>query len=369
MRPARRLPAASAALVALLALSACGSGGGSGCSSAEPREAVRDAAAALGDAETTAFVLSLHADEQDVLALADGGEDLPDSERKAIRGLLKSRIRIAGDNRGTDKFADDRSAFDMTVGDIQHGVERRQGDRKLFRRAEVRKLAEAFGAPEGWEKEVDAAAAQLEIDVADEAIDGKWLSFELDAFEKLSDQMGMDLLGLTALGATFGGERQKALVDAIASAYEKDIEVKSAGSDKAGQKYVLSAYARDLYRQLLPVLKQMMPVAAKFDALPAAAEVPDQEMSADVWVKDGELTRLEFDVRQLAQLDDEDVELPAGPVTLRFDFESDVPEIEAPDGASRVDIYKVAGKFLGGLFGDSEPPANPDPETGTATGE
>ena len=334
------------ALIASLAAAACGA-----AELAAPRIALRQAAAQLGEARQSSFVLSFAGQEADAIALFSEGEEVPPTaeDRKQMATLFHSQLRMAID-QGADRTStkDDASSFDVRVGGIEHAVEFRQVNGKLYARADVRKLAGLFG---GSSRDIDTFVAEskkMGIDFLPGAVDGGWLALDLEPLESFLKGMaksgGADMFGGLDLDSLDTGMFHP-LISAVSGAYASDVEVTRLSADDSGEHYRLGGSPRRIYEHLLPELKKLpMLKGLPDEAFPPSADVSDERYELDVWVKDRQISRAEFNLSQLVPADHR-----PGPVMLRVDVDGGAEEITAPGKAHTIDIFEIWGRIAGSL--------------------
>lgn len=314
-----------AAVVSTAVLAGCGA-----ADKLSPRVAVREAAERTTNQTEGTFRLSLAGSESDLNALFNGGAPLTDGDRAGLSVLRNGHIAVS---TGRDTFA-----LDLKAGDLEHAFELRYVGRKLYARADVAGLAKLFSeSPGEINQQLSAMAGQEGFGFLSTAAAGKWISADLSAFG--------DLFKKSARPTDFAG-----LKDAVGKALREDVSIKELKSDDAGQRYLATVPSlRGFYAKIRPALSALgtTPFA---DQLPAAADVPDQPASLDVWIKGGRVSRLELD---LAQLSGSAPPPDTGRVALRLDIERDATAVTAPPDAESVDVAGLLGRLFsqfGGLL-------------------
>ncbi|HYH48081.1 MAG TPA: hypothetical protein VEG38_00900 [Acidimicrobiia bacterium] len=330
-------------LITGIAAAACGA-----AELAAPRIALRQAAAQVANAPRSSFTLSFSGQEADAVALfSEGEQEVTDEDRKHMATLFRSRLAMVFD-QGADRDdpKDDASDVDLRIGHIEHAIQSRQVDGKLYARADVRNLVNLFG---GSTADVDAFlrdSKDMGLDFLPGAVDGGWLALDIapleSFFKGLAKSTGDDMFGGFDPTNIDAGVLQP-LISAVAGAYGSDVEVERLSADDSGQHYRLAASARRLYERLLPELKKLpMLKGLGEDEFPPAADVPDQRYELDVWVADRTITRAEFNLSQLVPADRR-----PGPVTLRVDVNGRADGIAAPGKSELIDIFEIWGNLMG----------------------
>lgn len=332
----RKFLAAIAAAALLLA--ACGGDdGGGGGGGGSPEETLRQAVENLSEGGRT-LTFSLNSDPASLAAASEGSinEDVASK-------ILDSSLSVSAN--GAEDPADAQFAFAANIAGSTD-VEFRLVDEIIYLRLDVNSLLDLAGpevkaqAQPQIQAFVQQASAQG-LNWVEPGINGEWLAFT--GATQLLEQFGGSL-------AASPSADQQAIVDKFAKALTDDATVTSEGDEDPGEHLVASVEFRDLYDNFLE-LAESLGQAVPQGELPPESEIPEGEMSVDFWVADGELTQVELDFLQLAELGDE--ELPEGVETLglRVTIESFEGDVEAPSDATEVDLAQLIQTFTGGLGG------------------
>lgn len=223
--------------------------------------------------------------------------------------------------------------------------------------------------------EVRAMADQVppELKIVKDALTGKWVSVD----PKLLQELGKD----PSLGALTGGAgatpSAKSSVDpkavqgvltSIEDVLSHNLTFEDKGTKDGAEHIVASGPARGLADGLLNAVQPLVKDLPKKGApLPSKAptSVPDRKVAADLYLKDGALSSVSFDLAQLDEKAGPDVHFP-----VKIAFSKDVAPLQAPTGATEfgmADIKNVMGIFTQsvaaktgqGLPGHSGKPATP----------
>jgi hypothetical protein len=291
-----------------------------GCGAAEklsPRVAVREAAQRTANQQEGTFRLSLVGSDSDLNALFNNGAALTDEDRAGINVLRNGHVAVS---TGKDKFG-----LDVKAGDLEHAFELRYIDNKLYARADIAGLAKLMSeSPDEISQDLKELASQEGFGFIAAAAAGKWIMADLSTLGGLFDGFRQQFGGGTdnsfpiPTGPNEVPSEFGALKDAVGKALTEDVSIKELGSDDAGDHYVATVSSlRSFYGKVRPALSELgtVPFAGQ---LPAAADVPDEPASLDVWIKSGRVSRLELDLAQLAE-----VTPPPGTgrVALRLDID------------------------------------------------
>lgn len=328
----RKLLAGCAA--ALVLLTACARGT---MSPAEAKQTLIEAFRALEKSGQSSITLSLQSTPESIQAIAgqDGGEQLPAGVPEKI---LRSSLTFAGNNAADPKDA--RALISAKVDGVD-ALEMRVIGTVLYLRADVAHLLQTFEAPPGALDELRQVAARPGFEFIGAALEGKWVA--LTGADRLGEQVpGPRPEDLTA--------EQRRLFAALVEALDANATVVSRGEEAVGTHLVATIPLRPLAQALDQLFREL---AATVPGAPAGGlnplDVPAEPIVVDAWVKDGELTRLEFDVVENAEaLDGE--KAPAGmeQFGLRMDVERFAGQVEPPPGAVEVDLERVFRDLFGG---------------------
>ena len=327
--------ASIAAVVSLVVLAGCGA-----AEKLSPRAAVRAAAEETANQKEGSFRLSLVGSDADLNALFNEGAPLTDEDRQGIDILRNGHITFS---TGEDKFS-----LDVKLGDLDHAVELRYVDQKLYARADITGLAELFGgSADEVRQTLGGLASQEGFGFLSAAAEGRWITADLSTmsglFDGLEEQFGGSG-GSIPVPTTDPAAMQsqfEALKDAFGKALSEDVDIKKLEADSAGDHYVATVGSlRTFYAKVRPVLAQQMGQLP--GGLPPASAVPDKPASLDVWVKSGRIARLELDLAQFAEAPT----AGAGRVALRLDIAREAEAITAPSDAVSIDLASLMQKFM-----------------------
>jgi hypothetical protein len=331
----RKLLAAIAAATLLLA--ACGGDDGGGGGGGSPEETLTQAVENLSEGGRT-LTFSLSSDASSLTAASEGSIN----EETAAK-ILDSSLSISAND--ADDPADAQFAFAANIAGSTD-VEFRLVDGTVYLRVDLDSLLDLAGpeAKAAAQPQIDAAvqqAAAQGLDWVEAGASGEWLAFT--GATQLLEQFGGGL-------AASPSSEQQAIIDQFAAALTDSASVTSEGDEDPGEHLVASVEFKELYDNFLQ-LAEDLGQAVPTTELPPESEIPEGEMTVDFWVSDGQLTQVELDFLQLAQLGDE--EIPEGVETLglRVTIEEFSGDVEAPSGATQVDLAQLIQTFSGGNLG------------------
>jgi hypothetical protein len=323
-------------LLALLGAAAlvgagCETLGGGSAGGQDPKAALTQAIEALADAEGVTVVITLEASPQDLVSLSEEG--LTEEQAQAV---LDSSITFAQANTTDLDEIEQQYIFDIAgIGDA---VELRIVGLTYYARADIRAIAEAFGADTSQLDAVAQQAAAQGLDFIGPALDGDWIA--LTGLSQFQQGTGEAALNRQLEG--FG----RALDAIINSA-----DVTAEDEDEIGEHLVASVPIRDTVEEFARYARQ---TGQPFQA-PPPEEIPDEDARLDVWVNDEELRQAEIDLLQFWDLTDEGPPSGVERLTLRLQFEQEPVRVEEPQGAHEVNVQQLMQTLLGGAVGGTEP--------------
>jgi hypothetical protein len=327
--------AAALLLVSALLMGACAES-----ESEDPKAALISAMENTGQAEGLTFNLSLQSTPEslDAMARSDGGGaglDPEDAEK-----ILGSSITMSTKGSGEE------GSVELVVNVAgEDDFEMKAVDKVLYFRADVEGLVETFG---GDTSQIDAGVQQAEaqgLTFVRPAADGEWVSIEG------LDEAARQMTGQSPLPVP---QQEKVIAD-LTESFEKSASVTSQGREDAGEHLVVSVPLRETYesfKQDFAQLGERLPVGQ----LPDASEVPDEDVTLDVWVEDEQVTQILFDLMQIAALSEDTEEVPEGVEEFAFlaKIEEFDDEIEAPQDAVAIDPQQIFGLLSSVFMGSME---------------
>jgi hypothetical protein len=324
----RRLAVAGALLTAVVA-------GACGASPDGPGEQIgfQDALEAALAQDSYAVEVRFVGEQADVAAFMDDGYTDPADNARYTAILLDSVLRLTLDKDGT-------MAADVKIGDIDHAVEMRGSGSRLAARGEVTRIAELFGSSRAEIEDGLGFFRQMgKADVADALLDGSWITADLGPMESFLKGMGGDVgAGIPDFSALQG--RAEEMAEALTGMFDQLVSSEFVATDDAGHHHRLTANTRDLVGAFVPLMGDFYGDLIPESELGDLGDVPDVDVHADAWVKDGRLRRLELDLTQFEPGAD-------GPVTLRIDLPVDPGRVSMPDGGVTIDVMEIMGSFFG----------------------
>jgi hypothetical protein len=319
-------------------LAACGGDdGGGGGGGGSPEETLSQAVENLSEGGRT-LTFSLNSDAASLSAVSEGtvNED-------AAGKILDSSLSVSAND--AENPADAQFALAANIAGSTD-VEFRLVDEVIYLRVDLDSLLDLAGpeAKAQAQPQIDAAvqqAAAQGLNWVEAGAAGEWLAFT--GATQLLEQFGGGL-------AASPSAEQQAIVDQFAAALTDSASVTSEGDEDPGEHLVASIEYKDLYDNFIELaegLGQAIPTAE----LPPESEIPEGEMTVDFWVSDGQLTQVELDFLQLAELGEEEIPEGVESLGLRVTIEEFSGDVEAPSGATEVDLAQLIQTFSGGGLG------------------
>lgn len=300
----------------------------------DPKASVVSAFERLGESGVT-LTIRLESTVEDLVAssAAEGGDPLSEEDAQKF---LDSSVRITGNGESDpDK---QEAEISVNVAGIENAVELKFAGDVLYVRAAVRDLADEFGLDQS---ELDQAKEQTPpgFEFVGPAIEGEWLS--IAGFEQLAQQFG-------GQPSEEQEEDAQKFAEELARILENNSEVEHQGSDAVGDRMTISVGARDAYAEFTEALGSLGTLATgQLAQLPPASEVPDRDIRIDVWVADGAVKQVLFDIMQFRDWEGADIPEDVETFGILVQLETFDGAIEVPDDANAVDIEKLMQGFFG----------------------
>jgi hypothetical protein len=340
---------AISAIAAVLLLGACGDDGGGPDPADDPKGALTNALEAINEYDGITMEMSLDSDTGSLVALSEGS--LTDDQADQI---LDSSLTVT--SKSAEDPADAQAEVAVNIAGNEGAVEMKFIDATLYARADVAGIMETFGQNtsrlDAFEQQ---AGSQPGFEFVGPALDGEWIAMK--GFEQAFQQFG-------GTQATEPTEAQKKAIESFTAALQDAADVESGDLDGPGEHIVASVRLQEVYDSFTELAGQLG--AAGATPLPPASEVPDESLRIDTWVEDGRLTQVSLDFKQFAQFEGaEPIPEGADKLALILGLEEFTGDVEAPDGATEVDLTQVMQGFLGTGVGTGTAPGG-DTQTSDA---
>ncbi|MDQ3952970.1 MAG: hypothetical protein M3279_08425 [Actinomycetota bacterium] len=319
-----------AALLCAAALfaGAC-AGGGEEEAAENPEQAFSEALDALAEYEGITVEMTVEGDPASLAA-----QDMTEEEAEK---LLDSSLTISAKG---ETAADAQAQIVVNVAGNEDAVELRVREQTLYARLEVRDLVEEFG---GNAAEIDATVEQATaqgFDFARPLVDGEWIGIE--GIDELAEQFGGG-------AASPDAEEAQAIADELAQILDQNARVTSEGTDDVGAHLVVTLALKDVVSESLDALQGLSGAPAGAIPSDALQEVPDAEIPVDVWISDGQIVQIEFDVVKISEELDEPQPEGVEDMALRMTVDEFTDDVEAPSDFTPIDLQEILQTVFGGL--------------------
>ncbi|MFJ8646309.1 hypothetical protein ACIRNI_09295 [Streptomyces sp. NPDC093546] len=314
----------------------------------------------LGKEKSLSFELDLDADaatlkEMDKSSDPEPGEELPDEAAKLFSGA-KISVTIES-KKPLAESEDEKDLVGMAMkvtnpdGDL---VEYRLVGDYIYLRSDTKALAKAFDAPLPNADELPPEAGALK-----QALEGKWVKINKAEMEKAQSEMNPDTAGKPSPQPSLDAKTQEKLLDALRKVFARDVDFKASG-EKDGTEHITAVapfrtLVTDLVNQVRKFEKDLPPGMQEMPTDKELKEIPNQQVSADFTLKNGDLTEVYVDLAKLA----ENAKVKKFGLVLKM---SSGEKPTAPAGATELKLDEMMGGLLGGMQEDEEFPGAEFPE-------
>lgn len=300
----------------------------------------------LGKERSLSFELDLDTDAETLKALdagAEPGEEMPDE----IAELLSdARISVSVQSRkpleksGEKDFSAMAMKFSGPDGDL---FEYRLVGDYTYLRADVDALAQATGNPMPPVDELPADAGAFK-----KLLGGEWIKIST---KELGDTGGY-VTGGQAPGdeeppaePTLDAKTQKKITKALRQVVAREVDFKTSGGSDGTEHIKATAPFRTLLTELFDELRPLteeLPPGAEVPTAKDLKDAPNEKVTADFTLRNGELAEVSVDLAGLA----EKAEVEKFALVLRV---GKGEKATAPAGATEVRIDELMGGFFGSM--------------------
>jgi hypothetical protein len=232
-------------------------------------------------------------------------------------------------------------------------VDLRSVDGVIYAKADVKKILDLAGEdPDVLDQQLSGlppAMAPLA-----KAAKGEWVSLDLAKAAAAAKESGLlNSLPTATPSPAVDAAKLNKLIESLKAAYrDKATITELEDDDQRGDGFRLTAPAKQVAQAVSPDLIALVGKAAEAGGRKAITEIPDKNFSLDVWVKDKKLTAVSLDLTQFL-----DKPVPGKKLAVDVDIDVDSGAVEAPTGATEIDVQKllksIPGGALSGLAGGS----------------
>ncbi|WP_184821121.1 hypothetical protein [Streptomyces griseomycini] len=300
----------------------------------------------LGKERSLSFELDLDTDAETLKALdagAEPGEEMPDEVAEL---LSDARISVSVQSRkpleksGEKDFSAMAMKFSGPDGDL---FEYRLVGDYTYLRADVDALAQATGNPMPPVDELPADAGAFK-----KLLGGEWIKIST---KELEDTGGY-VTGGQAPGdeeppaePTLDAKTQKKITKALRQVVAREVDFKTSGGSDGTEHIKATAPFRTLLTELFDELRPLteeLPPGAEVPTAKDLKDAPNEKVTADFTLRNGELAEVSVDLAGLA----EKAEVEKFALVLRV---GKGEKATAPAGATEVRIDELMGGFFGSM--------------------
>lgn len=317
----------------------------------------------LEEQKAVTMTFGFDGSQQQIWTAMKGQKDFTRDNAKMLADLdvsvsASSRKRLKDTEKGGGSFA-----LRMSQGPGKDLLEVRQldGRRPIYVRADIAELM-SLAAGSG---DAESRAAMKEfgsvVDAADElpsnyrsvknALTGKWVSIDPQAYKDFSESMGQDAGGRSPLPDVKGltAKEQRKISKALGNAFSRNARFTDKGSrngvDHVGVTLPTGKTADAVIKALEPVESQL-PDGVELSGL---KDIPAKKIHLDVAIKDGMVSRITIDAAQFDRKTE-------GRLPLSVGFAADAGPVRAPAGAPALDPQDVMGAVMQLMVGRMDTP-------------
>jgi hypothetical protein len=337
-----RLSTKLAAPLMALALVA-GACGGDEDVAENPKASLEAALDNLADYDGVTMTLSVAAGADDLVAASEG--DLTEEDAQKI---IDSSLTISAKEGETPED----SQFEMVanVAGNESAFEMKVLGTTLYARADVQGLVEEFG---GNTSDLEAARQQFGsqpgFEFVGPALDGEWVS--VSGFDQAIEQFTGQ-----SVTQTPSAEDQE-MIRQFAETLKQNVGAEAGDREGPGGHVIATLPLRSTYEEFSELAGRLggLPPGA---GLPPASEVPDKNVTVDVWIEDEQITQVELDFVTLAREFEEGSGIPEGVdrLALRLGIEEFTDDVQAPEESAEINLQQLMQTFLGGMGATATPP-------------
>jgi hypothetical protein len=302
---------------------ACGGGGTS--AKGNPEDALAEALNRLKDADGLTLTFIVASTTEDMLAVFEGGLN----EQQA-NWILDSSLTLAANRAEDDE--DVEAAFGADIAGIEDAVQINVVGTMLYARADIRTMVELFGADVAELDQFEQQATRRGFDFVGPAIDGEWLSLDLDQLQQAAGT-SQEL-----------ADQQQLILDRFVESLRENSGVEFEGEDDIGEHVVATIPLRTAYKNLAELSDELTRGGGE---VPPSSEVPDESATVDVWLDNGRVVQIQLDFLQFAEMGDEPVPEGVDEFALQLDIDEGEVDVEAPDEAHEVTVQELTELFFG----------------------
>lgn len=300
----------------------------------------------LGKERSLSFELDLDTDAASLKALDSGaepGEEMPEEVAELLssaRISLSVQSKKPFDESGEKDFDAMALKFSGPDGGL---LEYRMVGDYTYLRADVDALGRVSGSPMPSADELPDSAGAFKKLLA-----GEWLKVSTKELEETSEQMsGAEDVGTEEPSAepTLDAKTQKKLTKALRQVIAQQVDFKTSDGSDGTEHITATTSFRTLMTELfdeLGPLTEQLPAGTEMPTAKDFKDAPNEKVTADFTLKNGELTEVSVDLAKLA----ENAKVKKFALVLRL---GGGEKATAPANATEVRIDEIMEGVFGGL--------------------
>jgi hypothetical protein len=325
------------------ATTSASSGSSSGSGGSGGSDDLTKAISSVGSDGSGSVTLSLFGAASDFNAL--GGTKSPISAKD--EALADKLIGNSSVSISFQKGSSGGSEIDVMIGGEDKAVDIILDKGTLYAKVDVKGIGAATGADTS-KLTGEASSVEAEFPWVSSLLAGNYVSVQLAQLKGLAKQFGGLTPTTVAGGTTPTKGQEEQMIQDLKNALTQNTQVSKLGKDAVGQEYAIVVQPRTLVQALESEASSLSgPLSSELGKETGdLSKIPNTPVTLDAWVSGGKLKQVELDFRQFHQ----GAGGPANPVGLKVAFASLSGSINAPSGATPVDLSKLSSLF-GGLAG------------------
>ncbi|MEU7467610.1 hypothetical protein AB0A94_03425 [Streptomyces sp. NPDC044984] len=337
----KTLTATAVATVVLAGAAACGT-----VENLSAGQKLDQAFEKLGKERSLSFELDLDTDAASLKALDSGAEPGEEMPEEVAELLSDARISVSVQSRkpieesGEEDFSAMALKFSVPDGDL---FEYRLVGDYTYVRADVDALGRMSGSPMPSADELPDEAGAFKKLLA-----GEWIKISTKEIEETGEQMsGAEdaEAGKPSAEPTLDAKTQKKLTKALRQVIGRQVDFKTSDGSDGTEHITATAPFRTLMTELfdeLGPLTEQLPVGTEMPTAKDFKDAPNEKVTADFTLKNGELTEVSVDLAKLA----EKAKVKKFALVLRL---GGGEKTTAPAGATEVGVDELMEGFFGGF--------------------
>ena len=326
------------------------------------KDNVTSALASFDDAKSVAYTVSLDTSVTDIAAISKAeGSPMSRSDQRNLSKIIGGHVvvnivappgktlgdltTVLGEPAQLRALLKDQASASVEFQNAGvHLVEVRSIAGVIYARADVKRIATVAGWDPAQFEQVASSVLSSKSTVV-KAEKGQWLSLDVvKAGEEAKSGGLLKSSRTTGPSASVDPAMMQKLITDLKSAYRHNASITQLGQDSTkGTGYRLGAPARQVARAVEPDLAALNPTTNPAEIKKDLAQIPDKTFHLDLWVKNGNLTDVSFDLTQFLTKAN-----PSQKLTVDIAVDVNGGKVNAPAHATNIDVKSLLSPFLGG---------------------